>query len=81
MWLRHPAWGRCHVILLSTQMISIKGVSWLFQPMNFGVTLSMLGDPSLSVAFIKSSASTFAWGRMPTFMVEIKPASVIGVDG
>ena len=49
--------------------------------MNFGVTLSMLGDPSLSVAFVKSSGSTFAGGSMPTFMVEIEPAGVIGVGG
>ena len=49
--------------------------------MNFGVTLSRLGEPSLSVAFVKSSASTFAGGRMPTVIVKIKPAGAIGAGG
>ena len=49
--------------------------------MNFGVTLSRLGEPSLSVAFVKSSASTFAGGMMPTVIVEIEPAGVIGAGG
>ena len=52
-----------------------------FLPMHFEATLSKLGKPSLRVAFIKSSASTLARGRIPTVMVEIKPAGVTGVSG
>ena len=46
--------------------------------MNFGVTLSRLGELSLSMAFVKSSPSTFAGGRMPTVIVKIEPAGVCG---
>ena len=44
-----------------------------FLPMHFEATLSKLSEPSLRVAFIKSSASTLAGGRKPTVIVEIKP--------
>ena len=49
--------------------------------MYFEATLSRLGEPSLSVAFVKSSANTLAGGRMPTVIVEIEPAGVTGVSG
>ena len=52
-----------------------------FLPMYFKSTLSKLGEPSLRVAFIKPSASTLAWGRIPTVIVEIKPTGVTGVSG
>ena len=32
------------------------------------------------MAFVKSSANTLAGGRIPTVIVEIKPAGVVGVD-
>ena len=51
-----------------------------FLPMHFEATLSKLGEPSLMVAFIKSSASTLARERKPTVIVEIKPAGVTGVS-
>ena len=41
---------------------------------------SKFGEPSLRLAFVMSSANTLAGGRIPTDMVEIKPASVFGVD-
>ena len=50
-----------------------------FLPMYFEATLSRLGEPSLSIAFLKSSTSTLAGGRMPTVIVEIEPAGVTGV--
>ena len=49
-----------------------------FLPMHFKATLSKLGEPSLRVAFVKSSASTLATGRIPTVVVEIK---LVGVSG
>ena len=49
--------------------------------MHFEATLSKLGEPSLRVAFIKSSASTLAGGRIPTVIMEIKPVGVTGVNG
>ena len=52
-----------------------------FLAMHFKATLSKLGEPSLRVAFIKSSASTLAGGRIPTVIVEIEPAGVTGVSG
>ena len=52
-----------------------------FLPKYFEATLSRLGEPSLSIAFVKSSASTLAGGRMPTVIVKIKPAGVNGVSG
>ena len=52
-----------------------------FLPIHFEATLSKLGEPSLRVAFIKSSASTLAGGRIPTVIVEIEPAGVTGVSG
>ena len=51
-----------------------------FLPMHFEATLSKLGEPSLRVAFVKSSASTLAWGRIPTVIVEIEPAGVTGIS-
>ena len=51
-----------------------------FLPMHFEATLSKLDEPSLRVVFIKSSASTLARGRIPTVIVEIKPASVTGIS-
>ena len=52
-----------------------------FLPMHFEATLSKLGEPSLRVAFVKSSASTLARGRIPTVIVEIEPVGVTGVSG
>ena len=52
-----------------------------FLPMQFETTLSKLGEPSLRAAFVKSSASTLAGGRIPTFIVEIEPAGVTDVSG
>ena len=52
-----------------------------FLPMHFEATLSKLGEPSLRVAFVKSSASTLTRGRIPTVIVEIKPAGMTGVSG
>ena len=52
-----------------------------FLPMHFEATLSKLGEPSLKVAFVKSSASTLAGGRIPRVIVEIEPAGVTGVSG
>ena len=49
-----------------------------FLPMHFEAILSKLGEPSLRVAFVKSSASTLAGGRIPTVIVEIEPAGVTG---
>ena len=51
-----------------------------FLPMHFEATLSKLGEPSLRVAFIKSSASTLARGRILT-VVEIEPVGMTGVSG
>ena len=51
-----------------------------FLPMHFKATLSKLGEPSLRVAFVKSSASTLAGGRIPTVIVENEPAGVTGVS-
>ena len=51
-----------------------------FLPMHFEATLIKLGDPSLRVAFIKSSASKLVGGRIPTVIVEIEPAGVTGVS-
>ena len=34
-----------------------------FLPMHFEAILSRLGEPSLRVAFVKSSASTLCWGK------------------
>ena len=51
-----------------------------FLPMHFKATLSKLGEPSLKVAFVKSSASTLAGGRIPTVIVEIEPAGVTGAS-
>ena len=48
---------------------------------HFEAIWSKLGDPSLRVAFVKSSANTLAGGRIPTVIVEIKPAGVFGVGG
>ena len=51
-----------------------------FLPMHFKATLSKLGEPSLRVAFVKSSASTLARGRIPTVIVEIEPAGVTSIS-
>ena len=48
--------------------------------MHLEATLSKLGETSLRVTFIKSSASTLAGGRIPTVIVKIKPAGVTGVS-
>ena len=52
-----------------------------FLPMHFEATSSKLGERSLRVAFIKSSTSTLARGRIPTVIVEIEPVGVTGVSG
>ena len=52
-----------------------------FLPLHFKATLSKLGEPSLRVAFIKSSTSTLARGRIPTVIVEMELAGVTGVSG
>ena len=52
-----------------------------FLSMHFEGTLNKLSEPSLRVAFVKSSANTLAGGSIPTVIVEIKPAGVIGVSG
>ena len=41
---------------------------------------SKFGKPSLKLAFVKSSATTLAWGMIPSEMVVIEPASVFGTD-
>ena len=48
-------------------------------PTPLEVIWSKLDNPSLRVAFVRSSANT-GWGRIPTVFVEIKPAGVVGVD-
>ena len=40
----------------------------------------MFGEPSLKMAFVKSSATTLAGGMIPTEMVVIKLTSVSGTD-
>ena len=40
-----------------------------------------LGEPSLSVVFVKSSARTLAGGRLPTVIVKIKEVSGAGDTG
>ena len=51
-----------------------------FLSMHFEATLKKLGEPSLRVAFIKSSASTLSRGRIPTVIVKIEPSGVTGVS-
>ena len=41
---------------------------------------SKFGEPSLKLAFVKSSTTTLARGMIPTDMVVIEPASVFGTD-
>ena len=48
-------------------------------PTHFEAILSKFGDPSLRVAFVKSSANTLAGGKIPIVIVEIKPVGVFGV--
>ena len=82
-WNTLPGGWHC-TVFGSTLMICIwEHVASLvvFQLMNFGVTLSRLGEPSQSVAFVKSSASTFVGGRMPAVIVKMEPVGVIGAGG
>ena len=43
-------------------------------PTHFKAICSKFGEPSLRLAFVKSSANTLPGGRIPTVMVEIEPA-------